>query len=142
MEGIFFYKADGILKLPANLGHISKWLESVAKDYGFSIKQLNYIFTTDPALREMNKSFLNHEYETDVLTFDLSEQDELKGIEGEIYISLDRIRVQAKEYNTGFKNELMRVMVHGLLHLIGFDDIEETDKAKMRIAEDKALQVF
>jgi len=139
---ISFFKADGVSRLPSGLTEVRNWLIEVAAEFGYKGIQLNYIFMTDPELREMNKAYLNHDYETDVLTFDLRDKGTQKELNGEIYISLDRIRAQAKEYSVEFKNELMRVMVHGMLHLIGFNDLNTEENVLMRSEEDKALAKF
>ena len=96
-----------------------------------------FIFCPDRFLRKMNKEYLEHDYNTDVITFDNSETK--KKIAGEIYISIDRINANAKTYSTTFRDELHRVMIHGVLHLIGYDDSTAALKARMRGKEDLYL---
>lgn len=98
-----------------------------------------FLFCSDAHLIEMNKSFLNHDYFTDVITFDLSEDEDI--ISGEIYISLDRVLENATLLDVSYTTELHRVMIHGILHLIGFDDKTEADIRKMRAAEEKCLSL-
>jgi rRNA maturation RNase YbeY len=117
----------------------SLWLGQVASKYKVSIESLSYNFCSDEYLLEVNREHLNHDYYTDIITFDLSEK---KGcIEGDIYISLDRVRANAKENKATMKDELSRVMAHGLLHLIGFMDKTPKEIVAMRKAESECLDL-
>ena len=104
------------------------------------LEQLQYIFCSDEYLLEINKQHLNHNYYTDIITFDLSETPD--AVTGEIYISIDRVKENAKTYKVPFKQELLRVIFHGALHLCGYKDKTEKDQALMRKAEDKYLQYY
>ncbi len=115
---------------------LKNWLKGIANEYGFKILELNYIFCSDDYLLNMNQTYLNHETFTDIITFDLSEYE--NEIEGDIYISYDRVEENSIKFNTQ-KNELYRVMAHGLLHLIGFKDKTEKEKEIMREKENLAL---
>lgn len=117
------------------------WLNSVAKLHQKKIEELSITFVTDEALLEMNNSFLKHDEFTDILTFDLSIPGS-KVIIGDIYISIDRVNDNSLSYCVDFKSELARVMVHGLLHLIGFKDKSKEDSDIMRIQEDKSLELL
>ena len=125
---------------------INKWLQEVSKQRGYKIGELNYIFCSDPYLLAINKQFLDHDYETDIITFDNSDDYELetghKGVSADIYISVDTVRVNAKAYGEGFDREMHRVIVHGLLHLIGYDDVTEWKQRRMRAAENRALKLL
>ena len=124
------------------LGNQSKytnWLIKVAKSEGRVLNDLNYIFTSDPYLLELNKRFLNHDYYTDILTFDYSVDGE---ISGEIFISVDRVKENAKSFEVGFDHELLRVMVHGLLHLCGYTDADDIQQQLMRNTEDEKIKLF
>jgi probable rRNA maturation factor len=104
------------------------------------LEQLQFIFCSDEYLLEINKQHLNHNYYTDIITFDLSETPD--AVTGEIYISIDRIKENAQTYKAPFKQELLRVIFHGALHLCGYKDKTEKDEAMMRKAEDKYLQYY
>ena len=116
---------------------IRSWLNTIAKKEKYSILELNYIFCSNEYLLQMNKDFLNHDYYTDVITFDNSE---FKGeIEGDIFISIDRVRDNAKLQQTTLKDELHRVLAHGLLHLTGYKDKTKVESTLMRTKEDTSL---
>ena len=104
------------------------------------LAQLQYIFCSDEYLLEINKQHLKHNYFTDIITFDLSETPD--AVTGEIYISIDRVKENAQTYKVSFKQELLRVIFHGALHLCGYKDKSEKDEALMRKAEDKYLQYY
>ena len=125
---------------------ISKWLRQTAKDNGRRIGVLNYIFCSDPYLLQINRQFLGHDYYTDIITFDYSDDYEgqyPKGtISGDIYISIDTVRANGLEYGEGFEREIMRVIAHGLLHLIGYDDVTAELQAEMTRQENLALDLL
>ena len=104
------------------------------------LEQLRYIFCSDEYLLEINKQHLQHNYFTDIITFDLSEPGQ--GVTGEIYISIDRVKDNAHTYRVPFKDELLRVIFHGALHLCGYKDKSKKDETLMRKAEDKYLQYY
>ena len=116
------------------------WVEATAKRYNACFGRLQFILCSDEELREMNQRYLLHDYETDVLTFDLSKAG-TNHTDGEVYISIDRIEDQARQYGVPSEEELDRVLIHGVLHLLGFDDKEAEDKVKMTGAEDEALKL-
>ena len=117
----------------------SEWLVSVARSYGKRVGYLSVVFCSDNYLLQVNRDFLKHDFYTDVITFDYSEGDI---ISGDIMISVDTVLANSVTYGSAFPDELHRVIVHGLLHLIGFDDGTEEEKKKMKEAEDKALAVY
>jgi len=104
------------------------------------LEQLQYIFCSDDYLLEINKQHLKHNYYTDIITFDLSERP--NSVIGEIYISVDRVKDNARNYEVSFKQELLRVIFHGALHLCGLKDKTEKDQVLMRKAEDKYLHYY
>ncbi len=118
---------------------IRRWIKTVAEQYNKRCKDINIIFCSDPALLEINKQFLGHDYYTDIITFDYCDDDKLSG---ELYISIDTVRANAVEYEQTFETELHRVIIHGILHLIGFDDHQENDIIQMRRGEEEALKLL
>ena len=104
------------------------------------LEQLRYIFCSDEYLLQINKEHLNHNYYTDIITFDLSETP--NATIGEIYISVDRVRDNAQNYEVTFKHELLRVIFHGALHLCGYKDKSTKEEQLMRKAEDKYLKYY
>ena len=116
-----------------------KWLEMVAKNYACELGAISFIFCNDDYLLDVNRKYLNHDYYTDIITFDYREGDILSG---DIFISLNTVRSNAKEFGVTFKDELHRVIVHGVLHLIGFNDESEEDSLVMRENENKCLELL
>lgn len=127
-------------KAKLNKANTKKWLNQVAQGYKKTIISLNFTFCSDDELLEINKAYLNHDYYTDIITFDLSESKSF--IEGDVYISLDRVKENAKENKVKYENELYRVMAHGLLHLIGLKDKTKSQIKEMREAETTALNLW
>jgi rRNA maturation RNase YbeY len=115
------------------------WIKEVAKKEKKAIKEINYIFCSDEFLLQLNQGFLNHKTLTDIITFDNSEGK--KALEGEIYISIERVQENAIKFNTEFEDELHRVMIHGVLHLIGYKDKKPSEKALMRKKEEACLSL-
>jgi probable rRNA maturation factor len=118
---------------------VKKWLIKVAKSEKRKCGKLSYFFCTDRYLHTLNKRFLGHDTYTDIITFDYSNGDE---ISGEIFISIDRVKENSKKYEQAFNNELMRIMIHGVLHLCGYGDKAADQKKKMRQKENKALELL
>ena len=124
--------SDGVSFQPEGKRKISQWLKQVAVGEGKKIGSLCYIFVSDETILDINKKFLQHDYYTDIITFDNSIGDT---ISGEMYISIDTVNSNAKDYHTEFRNELLRVMVHGVLHLCGYKDKTAKEQNKMKAAE-------
>lgn len=125
------------VEMPAlNQTKIQRWIRAVAADYGFSVGDIHYIFCSDEKELEVNRTFLQHDYYTDVITFDYSTEDV---INGDIFISLDTVRSNAEEVGADFKEELMRIVIHGVLHLTGQADKTPETKAEMTRKENFAL---
>lgn len=117
---------------------ITSWLEKVIAKEGFEIHNLNYIFCDDKYLHQINLEYLSHDTYTDIITFDNSEEDKM--IESDIFISIERVRENAVKFKTSFENELYRVLVHGVLHLLGYPDKSPEEAKIMRQKEQKALE--
>ena len=115
---------------------VTRWIRSVAADYGFTVGNINYIFCSDERELEVNRQFLGHDYYTDVITFDYSTPTTLNG---DIFISLDTVRSNAEMVSTTFDHELRRILIHGVLHLTGQGDKTPETKVEMTAKEEKAL---
>ncbi|MAD97648.1 MAG: rRNA maturation RNase YbeY [Flavobacteriaceae bacterium] len=115
---------------------VREWLNNLSMTHEKENGEINYIFCDDAYLLEMNIKYLNHNTLTDIISFDNSMGNLL---EGDIFISVERVEENAKEFGVDFRNELHRVMAHGLLHFAGFKDKTESEKEAMRKAEDEAL---
>lgn len=118
---------------------LGQFLECVIQEEGKVCGNIQYIITSNDHILEVNKSFLNHDYYTDVITFNDNKRSTLNG---DIFISMDQVQVNADLYQVPFKNELRRVAIHGILHLLGYNDHTEDEKRAMRILEDKYLCRF
>lgn len=121
---------------------LSAFLDSLVTKYrkGTRKSDLTYIFCSDEHLLQMNRQFLQHDTFTDIITFDLSEGDDV--LMGEIYISVDRVKENAEKFGTSYKDELHRVIFHGALHLCGFKDKKTADKTMMRAKEDESIAAY
>ena len=109
------------------------------KTYGKSTGEISYMFCNDEKIIEINRRFLQHDYYTDIITFDYSEG---LVISGDIFISLDTVRSNSQMYNVSFEEELYRVIIHGILHLCGMTDDSATEEKEMREAENRALELL
>lgn len=132
------FKALGVPSSFKDREGLRRWLEEVARDHGHSIRELNYVLMTDDALLEYNKRFLDHDEFTDVITFDGQTGT---GVSGDVLMSYDRIRENAATFQVSIRSELERVMVHGLLHLLGHKDKTSAQRKSMRSLEDHYLAI-
>ena len=128
--------SDGVSFQLESKRTISNRLKQVAAKEGKKTGQLLYIFVSDEIILDINKRFLLHDDYTDIITFDNSTGDT---VSGEMYISIDTVRLNANDYQVDFHSELMRVMLHGLLHLCGYKDATAAEQQQMKAAEDKYL---
>jgi probable rRNA maturation factor len=115
---------------------IKKWIETIAKTEKKTVGGINYVFVNDDELLKLNKQYLKHNSYTDIITFDYTEGKE---ISGDIFISVDRVKENAKKFKAKFDDELHRVMIHGVLHLCGYKDKTPKDSKEMRKKEDFSL---
>ena len=115
---------------------VSAWVRRVAADYGKVLGDINYIFVDDETILDINRRFIGHDYYTDHIGFDYSQGNALSG---DIYISLDTVRTNAELFGVTKEEELRRIIIHGLLHLCGFQDKTDDERKLMQQAEDKAL---
>jgi probable rRNA maturation factor len=138
MSSIHFFSQNTRFKLK-NPRKITSWIKRVVEEEGSSLQEINYVFCTDSYLLTLNQGFLKHNTLTDIITFDYSETR--SSLEGEIYISIDRIKENAVKYGISFEDELGRVMIHGVLHLLGYKDKKPSEKALMRKKEEACLSL-
>lgn len=136
---ISFNKADATATL-TNRVALKSFIEKRVKKEGLSIDSLNYVFCSDKYLLEINKQYLKHNYYTDIISFDLSEEP--GKLIGEVYISVDRVKDNAKTHGVTLKEELLRVIFHGALHFCGYKDKKPADAKKMRQMEDLWLTAY
>ena len=132
---IAFYAED--TKLPAiKKRAVGNWVKEVAATYGKKVGDISYIFCSDEKILEVNRQYLQHDYYTDIITFDYCEGDRLSG---DLFISLDTIRTNAEQFGASYEDELHRVIIHGILHLCGINDKGPGEREVMEAAENKAL---
>ena len=118
---------------------VIEWLQKIIERAGCVLRSLNFVFCSDDYLHRLNIEYLDHDTLTDILTFPYAEPP---NIEGDIFISVDRIRDNAADFAVGFEHELHRVMAHGILHLCGFGDKTSAEQTVMRAKEDEALAIL
>jgi rRNA maturation RNase YbeY len=138
MAAVNFFSQDIPFKLP-HPRKTSSWIQKVIRKEKGRLKNLNYIFCSDEDLREINIEYLKHRTYTDIITFDVS--DDRAYLEGEIFISIDRVQENALKLNVPFIDELHRVLIHGVLHLLGYSDKTIPNKKEMRKKEDAYLSL-
>lgn len=139
MSELFFYTEDCELPSFFSEEKMTEWLQVVARDYSREIGTISFIFCSDPYILDVNRKYLNHDYYTDVITFDYVEGDVLSG---DVFISLDTVKSNSEEYRTTYEEELCRVIVHSVLHLIGYKDKTDEDAAEMRANENHCLELL
>jgi rRNA maturation RNase YbeY len=139
MSSISFFSEDTPFELP-HQKVIKEWIADIVRVEGKILKHLNFVFCSDARLLLINQQYLDHDYYTDIITFDSS--DSIDVIEGDIFISVDRVRDNATFLGHSFLLELNRVIAHGVLHLLGYDDTSPDLKVQMRQKEDSYLSLF
>jgi len=137
-EGSIVFLSDDIDFAIDHEEAVKKWIESSIADQEKTIEFIQYIFCSDEALLEINRDHLNHDYYTDIITFPYNSNP----IEGEIYISIDRVRDNARSLELSFRHELFRVLIHGALHLCGYTDETPEEKDHMTDLENHYLELF
>lgn len=118
---------------------VSKWINDVIKLHQKKLGSVSYIFCSNQYILELNQQYLNHNYFTDIITFDYC-YDNI--VEGDIFISIDTVLDNSHRFKTNFNDELLRVIIHGVLHLVGFSDKTAKQQKQMRVLEDEALSIF
>ena len=138
MNSISFHNEGVNTKTPLKR-LLKAWIKEFVSNHGKKVGELAFVFCTDEKILEVNQSFLQHDYYTDIITFDYCEGD---FVSGDIYISVERVQENAISHQVEYNNELLRVLAHGVLHLIGFQDKEENKKAEMTKNEDLCMSLF
>lgn len=133
---IRFFNEDVPYKLPQKQA-TRQWLKQQAEREGYAVGELNYIFCSDEYVLQVNRDYLQHDYYTDIITFDQSEEDDK--IEGDIFVSVERVADNAAQLGVAPEQEMRRVLAHGLLHLCGYGDKTEAEQAQMRAKEEEWL---
>lgn len=135
---IGFYNED--IDMPhIDARRIKKWIGQVVAGYGRKVGNLNYCFCSDKKILDVNLQFLGHDYYTDIITFDYSDTET---VSGDMYISLETVQTNSIKFKTTYEHELMRVIIHGVLHLCGIDDKGRGMRAVMEEHENRALQLL
>lgn len=128
------------IKMPAiPRRKISNWIKEVAGKQGCKVGDISYIFCSDERILDVNKTYLQHDYYTDIITFDYTEKNR---ISGDIFISLDTVASNAEKFGTTYENELYRVIIHGVLHLCGINDKTPEERKEMEKCENEALALL
>jgi probable rRNA maturation factor len=118
---------------------LKSWVQHVISLEEKNIGSINYIFSSDDFVLEINRKYLQHDYYTDIITFNYNEDDLLSG---DIFISIDTVRTNAPQFSKSFNEELYRVIIHGVLHLVGYDDQDDVSRSIMRQKEDDYIQLL
>lgn len=118
---------------------IKRWIKQVVENYGYKLGEVSYVFCSDERILEVNKQYLSHDFYTDIITFDYVEKGR---VSGDIFISVDRVKENAKDFNVTFQQELLRVIIHGVLHLLGFEDHSQEEQQLMRQKENEAIALW
>lgn len=139
MNELFFFTEDCEMPSFFSEKKVVEWLQVVARDYSRKIGTISFIFCSDDYILDVNRKYLNHDYYTDVITFDYVERDVLSG---DVFISLDTVKSNSELYHASYEEELCRVIVHSVLHLIGYKDKTDKDAAEMRANENHCLELL
>lgn len=133
------FHADQVSMPSIDAAAVTSWIERVAASYGKQMGEVHYIFVSDERILEVNREFLHHDYYTDHIGFDYTVDNILSG---DLFLSLDTIRSNADQLGEDYDRELHRVIIHGILHLIGFKDKTPSERREMESAEDAALEIL
>ncbi|MBQ8282135.1 MAG: rRNA maturation RNase YbeY [Paraprevotella sp.] len=133
------YNIDGVKMPKIKKRENNAWIKAVAASYGKKVGEIAYIFVNDEKILEVNREYLQHDYYTDIITFDYCEDDI---ISGDLFISLDTVRTNAEQVGATYEQELYRVIIHGILHLCGINDKGPGEREIMEAAENRALAML
>lgn len=133
------YQTEGVEMPNIKKRETNAWIKAVTETYGKKVGEIAYIFCSDEKILEVNRQFLQHDYYTDIITFDYCEGNRLSG---DLFISLDTVRTNAEQFDAAYDTELHRVIIHGILHLCGINDKGPGEREIMEAAENKALDML
>ena len=134
---IFFHKES--VSFPLDSSAINNWIENAVTSLGYSLKNLSFVFCDDEYLKNINVKYLGHDYYTDVISFDYSTEE---GLAGDVFISIERVKENANNFKVSFNEELFRVIIHGVLHLCGFNDKTDKEIKEIRKQENHFLSLI
>ena len=134
---IFFHKES--VSFPLDTSLINNWIENAVLSLGYSLKNLSFVFCDDEYLKNINVKYLGQDYYTDVISFDYSTEE---GLVGDVFISIERVRENANNFKVSFNEELFRVIIHGVLHLCGFNDKTDKEIKEIRKQENHFLSLI
>ncbi len=132
------YQYQEVKKIPFKHREVSLWIKNIAALYGKKLGEINYMFCTDERILEINREYLQHDYYTDIITFDYCEKDI---IAGDIFVSVDTVKSNSVQFGETYERELCRVIIHGILHLCGQNDKTDEEQAEMTKKENHALEL-
>ena len=132
------YQTDGVEMPAIKKRETTEWIKAVAATYEKRIGEIAYIFCSDEKILEVNRQYLQHDYYTDIITFDYCEGNRLSG---DLFISLETVKTNSEQFNTPYEEELHRTIIHGILHLCGINDKGPGEREIMEAAENKALAI-
>lgn len=138
MGSLNFFNEDNDFKL-SNPNVYKDWIFSFIQKYKKTVAEISFIFCSDDYLLNVNKKYLNHDYYTDIITFNYNEGN---SVSGDIFISIERVKENASNFETSFNDELLRVLAHGVLHLLGFNDKSEEEQVVMTREENACIERF
>lgn len=130
------YQTEGIQMPVIKKRETTEWIKAVAATYGKRVGEIAYIFCSDEKILEVNRQYLQHDYYTDIITFDYCQGDRLSG---DLFISLETVKTNSEQFHTPYEEELHRTIIHGILHLCGINDKGAGEREMMEEAENKAL---
>ena len=138
-KAMITYQTEDIAMPPIKKRETTEWVKQVAATYGKKVGEVAYIFCSDEKILEVNRQYLEHDYYTDIITFDYTEGNR---ISGDLFISLDTVRTNAEQFEQPYERELHRVIIHGILHLCGINDKGPGEREIMEAEENKALALI
>ncbi|MCQ2224697.1 MAG: rRNA maturation RNase YbeY [Paludibacteraceae bacterium] len=136
---MIYYQSEDIKMPKIAKRKVTAWVKEVAKRHGYKVGDISYIFCSDEKILEVNRQYLQHDYYTDIITFDYTEEDV---ISGDLFISLDTVRTNAEQFNATYESEFYRVVIHGILHLCGINDKGPGEREIMEANENEALALW